>query len=339
VEPQLARRDCAESDMRPLGAADGVRRLPEGWLVGRDCTIRGAKGKAACAEMAVLHPALGIALLGPEGWADGIDDVLRRRLDETRFATVFKGHLPILYGTVGELDAGELGRILVQAFRTQPSLDLSGGDEWVSAVTRLVVPADRRWTDNLDGLPPVPRLRRGWTERVSWRSDLAEVVPLMQADARPTEGADTVPAAPRRWHWAASAAALAACAAIVWVALASVDGEGTVQAPALTHEAAADASKPSPAVNAVTGTADAVAGGTVEAVPAEFSPPVLAELGGPLAIAAAAAAVPLVARADAASRQSSQGKEQQRAHMQRARRGPEPRAARQEMARATRARN
>ena len=48
--------------------------------------------------------------------------------------------------------ADELVPILVEAFGHLPPLDLAGGDAWVSAVARLVVPADGCWTDKLGGL-------------------------------------------------------------------------------------------------------------------------------------------------------------------------------------------
>lgn len=224
---------CLVHDPGPTGeppAAAGVQRLPRGWLVGWDCEIGGPRDRPVRMALVALHPELGIALLEGATWTERADDILRGRLAEARFAAIFGGHPPVLHGT---LEPGEIPRLvplLADAFSGLPALDLAGGDAWVATATRLIVPRDRCWTDNLER---VPRATPSWSHgrpgsaRPGWRGEPAPVVQLRRAAGEPrAEGAEPertpplpAPEARRAWPRAVRGGA-GACAAAAVVALA-----------------------------------------------------------------------------------------------------------------------
>jgi hypothetical protein len=175
--------------------------------------------------LVALHPELGIALLEGATWTERADDILRGRLAEARFAAIFGGYPPVLHGT---LEPGEIPRLvplLADAFSGLPALDLAGGDAWVATATRLIVPRDRCWTDNLER---VPRATPSWSHgrpgsaRPGWRGEPAPVVQLRRAAGEPrAEGAEPertpplpAPEARRAWPRAVRAGACAAAAVV-----------------------------------------------------------------------------------------------------------------------------
>ncbi|MBL6458362.1 hypothetical protein JMJ55_23775 [Belnapia sp. T6] len=104
-----------------------------------------------------MHPELGLALIDTEDRTELPEDrvaVLQERLEQARFGTIFGGHLPILQMGVAPEDLPSLPGILAKAFGELPPLTVGGGTGWVKTMARLVVPADRLWTDNLGGAPP-----------------------------------------------------------------------------------------------------------------------------------------------------------------------------------------
>ncbi|MFZ4410824.1 MAG: hypothetical protein ACOYOH_26005 [Paracraurococcus sp.] len=114
--------------------------LPDGWLALRRCRLEGA-----VLPLILLHPTLGIALVG--GPAEG-PTLLRARLAAARFAAIFPGTLPVL-----RLDHAEDP---AAAFATLPPMALPGGDAWVGVV--------RRALETEPG--PAPRAtRRSWARR------------------------------------------------------------------------------------------------------------------------------------------------------------------------------
>jgi hypothetical protein len=138
---------------------------------------------------------------------------------------MFHGQLPVLNGTIESLELPTLIPILVEAFGGVPPLDLDGGDSWVSAFTRLVVPESRCWMDNLNGLPPAGTDSRGTlanTDRATWCSEPATVVPLRCMDELEPKGIDSEQMFPlagpahivrRSWPW--TLCALASTAAVL----------------------------------------------------------------------------------------------------------------------------
>lgn len=86
----------------------------------------------------------------PDDWAGA----LRERLVQARFETIFGGNLPIVQASVRPEHLPCLLQLVSEAFQQLPPLTVGGGDAWVSTVTRLVVPSDRIWTDDLFGVPP-----------------------------------------------------------------------------------------------------------------------------------------------------------------------------------------
>lgn len=105
-----------------------------GWKALRDCPLG---GDGPPVRLALLHPAIGVALIGPR--AQGGPDPaarLRRRLEAVRFTAVFPGHLPIV--TLGQVAAPDLPAALQAAFARLPPLRLPGGDAWVGAVERAL---------------------------------------------------------------------------------------------------------------------------------------------------------------------------------------------------------
>jgi hypothetical protein len=133
----------------------------------------------------------------------------------------------------GTLEPGEIPRLvplLADAFSGLPALDLAGGDAWVATATRLLVPRDRCWTDNLER---VPRATPSWSHgrpgsaRPGWRGEPAPVVQLRRAAGEPrAEGAEPERTPPlpapeaRRARPRAVRGGAGACAAAAVVALA-----------------------------------------------------------------------------------------------------------------------
>ena len=228
MSTHLAERVAAPLNLATNDANRGVPRLPEGWLVGWDCDIGGPFGHPVRVPLVVLHPAFGIALLGSAEDVEDADQVLGRRLAEAHFSAVAAGHLPVLNGTIEPRELPQLVPILVDAFgRVQP-LDLAGDDAWVATVLRLVVPFDRCWTDNLQGLPPAGSLGRdapaeahcstsyGGQTAVTPLRRMAEPQPLAAAPEQTLPLLDPKSIERRRWPWAlcvlASAVAVGVCA-------------------------------------------------------------------------------------------------------------------------------
>ena len=207
------------STWRRTEADRGVQRLPEGWRVGWDCDIGGSPGHPVRVPLVVLHPAFGVALLGSGKGAEEADQVLGRRLAEARFGAIFAGHLPILTGTIEQPELPRLIPTLLDAFGQVQPLSLAGGDAWVATVMRLVVPSDRCWTDNLQGLPPAAspgRIAPAEAHRSTWYGSPAAVLPLRRVDTPKPEAAaseqrlplpDPKPIEHRRWPWALCAVA------------------------------------------------------------------------------------------------------------------------------------
>ncbi|MFC7473535.1 hypothetical protein ACFQS7_04170 [Dankookia sp. GCM10030260] len=214
MSTHLAGQIAAPLNLAMKDADRGVQRLPEGWWVGWDCDIGGFPGHPVRVPLVVLHPAFGIALLGSEKDVDNAHQVLGRRLAEARFGAIFAGHLPVLAGTIGSPELPRLVPILMDAFgRVQP-LNLAGGDAWVATVARLVVPFDRCWTDNLEGLPPAGSPGRIAPAEAQFSASYcgpAAVMPLRRVVAPQPEVAAPEQTLPlpdpnsferRRWPWA-----------------------------------------------------------------------------------------------------------------------------------------
>jgi hypothetical protein len=152
MNSQPARRHGRSGE--PGGASE---RLPEGWVCGRDCEVGGPPGGPIRVELVLMHPRLGVALLDTQGRDEVAEDwvgVLRERLVQARFETIFGGNLPILQGSVRPEDLPSLPQLVREAFEQLLPLTVRGEEAWVSTMTRLVVPADRGWTDSPYGLPP-----------------------------------------------------------------------------------------------------------------------------------------------------------------------------------------
>jgi hypothetical protein len=251
----LAERVAAPLNLVTKDADRGVPRLPEGWRVGWDCDIGGSPGHPVRVPLVVLHPAFGVALLGSGGGAEDADQVLGRRLAEARFGAIFAGHLPVLTGTIEAPELPRLVPILMDAFgRVQP-LGLAGGDAWIATFMRLVVPFDRCWTDNLEGLPPAASPRRGTqgeADRSAWYDGPAAVMPLRRvAEPQPEAVApeqmlplpDPKPIEHRRWPWALCAVA----SAVAMVLSLELSYSGDAQAPdAASTSLVAEAIPPTP---------------------------------------------------------------------------------------------
>jgi hypothetical protein len=220
VQTQLASREAEPPD--ESGAALCVVRLPRDWLVGRDCDIGGPLGRPIRVELVALHPAFGVALLSVLMPVEGAEEILRHRLSEARFGSMFSGHLPILNGTFSPGAMPRLVPVLMEAFGAEPALDLAGGDAWAATFTRLVVPSGVGWTDNLEGLPPLVGMPDDG--RTAWRRVPADVVPLRRVIEPQPKGADPeqnlplpdpVPLVHRRWPWVACAAYVVAMTVLV----------------------------------------------------------------------------------------------------------------------------
>jgi hypothetical protein len=99
------------------------RIKPAGWVELRRCLVSGI-----VLPHVLLHPRLGIVVL--DGPPDAVA-LLRRRLDQARFAAVFPGTLPIV-----QLAAST--QSLAEAFEGQPKLGLPNGDAWVGMAHRAL---------------------------------------------------------------------------------------------------------------------------------------------------------------------------------------------------------
>jgi hypothetical protein len=208
----------------------GVQRLPKEWLVGWDCEIGGPRGRPVRVALVALHPELGIALLEGATWTEGADDTLRERLVEARFGALFGGLPPILHGTFEQGELPRLVPVLTDAFGGLPALDLAGDGAWVATATRLIVPRDRCWTDNLEGAPRAapswPPHGRPGSVGPGWRGGPPDVVPLRRAaggaraEAAGPEQTPPLPAPQTRRAWPRAVWA-GACALAVALATAA----------------------------------------------------------------------------------------------------------------------
>jgi hypothetical protein len=157
MESEATRREGEAGGPTDRLEGSAPERLAEGWLCGRNCEVGGPPSKPVRVELVLMHPNLGVALLDTEGRAQVPEDrvgALRERLEQARFGTIFGGHLPILQGSVAPGDLPSLPDMLAKAFRELPPLTVGGGAAWVETLARLMVPANRLWTDNLRGAPP-----------------------------------------------------------------------------------------------------------------------------------------------------------------------------------------
>jgi hypothetical protein len=166
------------------------RRLPRGWLCGRDCEIVARPGDLPMRiELVLMHPALGIALLDTEGREEISEDregALRARLAQARFSAIFGGRLPIIQGSVTPAELPSLPEILTREFQSMPPLTLGGGEAWISTVSRILVPRKGAWTDELESVPHGTPGEEG--ERAAkpldpawWDDRSAGIVPLRRA--------------------------------------------------------------------------------------------------------------------------------------------------------------
>ena len=285
---ELAVRGEAPLNLATENIDHGVQRLPEGWLVGWECDIGGPPGHPVRIPLVVLHPAFGVALLGSGKPVEEADEILRRRLTEARFGAIFGGHLPVLNGTIERAELPRLVPILMEAFGRVQLLDLAGGDAWVSTVTRLVVPSDRCWTDNLQGLPPAgipgrvaPAEADRATWRAAWQGEPAAVMPLRRVAGPQPEAAEPEQRLPlpnpqpivhRRWPWALCA--FASAAAMVLSLEFSYSGDAPVpDAPAASVDAVAFPTAPVAAGAPVNAGDGAMATGADAALPRATSAP------------------------------------------------------------------
>jgi hypothetical protein len=193
-----------------------VERLPEGWVCGRNCDIGGEPGRPVRIDLVLMHPALGIALINRKTRTEGAEDTLRERLEEARFSAIFGGYLPILHYAIQPDELPSIAEI-ERAFDGMKPLSLAGGNAWLPVVASVVMPVERRWTDNLAGAPN--KAKDAW--RVGSASTdgrpygrAAEVVPLRRVASGGVLGgaeteAENSPAVMRLWRrWALSASAL-----------------------------------------------------------------------------------------------------------------------------------
>jgi hypothetical protein len=133
-----------------------------------------------------MHPRLGVALIDLGELREEAEAVLRRSLAEARFGAAFPGYLPILHGSVEPSELPSLTEILEEEFAALPPLSLAGGGAWTEVMSHIVVPGDRIWTDNLEG---VPAGRDGRYPRRAAGSGPAQVVPLRLVHPAPPSGA------------------------------------------------------------------------------------------------------------------------------------------------------
>ena len=216
MSAQVSYREHVSRERYSRAFGGTVERLPKGWICGRDCDIGGEPGRPVRMDLVLMHPALGIALIDGETPTEGAEYILRERLEEARFGAIFGGHLPVLHCAIQPDELPSLAAI-ERAFGGMEPLSLAGGDAWLPAVARVVMPIDRRWADNLEGAPnkaeEAPRVGSASTDGWPY-GRAAEVVPLRRVASVGVPGtaeteAEEAPAVVRpRTRWTSSASAL-----------------------------------------------------------------------------------------------------------------------------------
>lgn len=193
-----------------------VERLPEGWVCGLNCDIGGEPGRPVRIDLVLMHPTLGIALVDRKTRTEHAEDTLRERLEEARFSAIFSGYLPVLHCAIQPDELPSIAAI-ERAFGDMKPLSLAGGNGWLPVVASVVMPIERRWSDNVDGAPnkaaDAPRAGSASTDGRPY-GRAAEVVPLRRVASGGIFGAvepNTAesPVATSLWkHWALSTSAL-----------------------------------------------------------------------------------------------------------------------------------
>ena len=113
---------------------------PPGWISLPECTLSGGPGPEVAIPLVLLHPEVGVALLGvPPAAAPVAEAALRERLESARFSSIFSGHLPVVSLAMLPGEPLNLRRRLAAAFATVPPLELGGGDGWVNVVRRALL--------------------------------------------------------------------------------------------------------------------------------------------------------------------------------------------------------
>ncbi len=130
-----ARNGSAETDLHKEVAA-----LPPGWSLLAGDALRRDPAWAGRVEAALIHPEIGVALLGPEPCAGAVE-ALKRAFDAAGFGEAFGGHPAIVYRVLPPPGL-PLGEVLDAAFSLEPPLALSDGTEWATAA-RAVLTAGR----------------------------------------------------------------------------------------------------------------------------------------------------------------------------------------------------
>ncbi|MBV1797910.1 hypothetical protein [Siccirubricoccus sp. G192] len=135
----------------------------------RGCVIGGPAEPPVRIDMALLHPDIGVVLLGlPPRWTPDATGKLLRRLEMAHFGAIFPGHLPVVHRRVQRQNLADLPRMLADGFAGQPPISVPEGDAWTLAVRRALVDAvqlDPTWLQKVRGQPgqagkPAPQPRR-----------------------------------------------------------------------------------------------------------------------------------------------------------------------------------
>ena len=99
-----------------------------GWVALRNCPVGGDGPRVG---LALLHPHVGVALIGTDPQLTDAATRLRHSLDARRFSAIFSGWPPIVQISSAGLRDGS-GAFLAAAFAAQPPLALAGGDAWMA---------------------------------------------------------------------------------------------------------------------------------------------------------------------------------------------------------------
>lgn len=105
--------------------------LGPGWLVLRNCPLGGGGPRIG---LALLHPNVGVALVGNAASEADPTERLRRALDARRFPAIFGGYPPIVRASLSRDRSWELDRVVAAAFDAARPLALKGGDAWIGTV-------------------------------------------------------------------------------------------------------------------------------------------------------------------------------------------------------------